>query len=346
MNASHHKPEFYFFLFLLFWVFLLVFFIFLPFIQVLVLAMVLATTFAPLYKKVLNITKNHRDFAAIISTLIILALVVVPIVFLGVQIIQEATQLYSSLINDGVETYLPNVLENLSNIFPQVTAVLSKVSFDADQHLKTGLQWFLQNIGSVFSSATGIIIDFFILVIALYYLLKDGEKLKKFIISLSPLPDIYDEQISEKLRRTVSAAIRGILVVALIQGVLTSIGFTIFGVPKAVLWGSVASIASLIPGVGTSLVLIPGIFYLFFTSTTFYAFGLLVWGVVAVGLIDNYLGPKLVERGVGIHPLVILLSILGGISFFGPIGILFGPLALSLFFALLDVYRMMVDEAK
>ena len=109
--------------------------------------------------------------------------------------------------------------------------------------------------------------------------------------------------------------------------------------PNPVLWGLVAALAALIPGIGTALILIPAIGYLFFTGSTGAAIGLLIWGVVAVGLIDNFLGPMLVNRGVKIHPFLILLSIFGGLSFFGPVGFVLGPLIIALVFALLEIYR-------
>jgi len=178
----------------------------------------------------------------------------------------------------------------------------------------------------------------FIFLVALYYLLKDGQKLKVAIIALSPLSDTDDETISQKLRGAINAVMKGSLLIAFIQGVLTSAGFAIFGVPNAILWGSVAVIAALIPGIGTALVLIPAILFLFITGEMFSGVGLIVWGVVAVGLVDNFLGPKLVGHGMQLHPLIILLSVFGGIGFFGPIGFLLGPLAISLLFVLIDIY--------
>ena len=344
MESKYYNPHFYFFLFLFFWVFLLVFYIFLPFLQVLVLAMVLATTLTPLYEKVLEAIGDRRSLAALISTLLILALIVVPTVFLGIRIVNEATQLSSVVLDGGIQTFLPSVLESISGLFPQAATFLSKISFDADQQLKEALGWILQNIAPLVSGATGLLIDFLILLIALYYLLKDGEKLKDFIILLSPMPVEYDKQILNKLRTTVNAVIGGMLVIAIIQGILAAVGFTIFGVPNAILWGSVAAMTSLIPTIGTSIIVFPAIIYLYLMGNVFSAAGLLFWGIVVVGLVDNYLGPKLVERQVGIHPFVILLSILGGVSFFGPIGFLFGPLTISLCLAMLEVYKMMGDE--
>jgi predicted PurR-regulated permease PerM len=206
------------------------------------------------------------------------------------------------------------------------------------------LSWLLQNIGPVFSNVAIIALDLFVLLIALYFLLRDGDALRKVIVAISPLKDAYDDIVIQKLERAVNSVVRGSISVGLVQGALTAIGLAIFGVPNPILWGTVAAIVALIPGIGTSLVLIPSILYLFFTGATAAAVGLLAWGFIAVGLVDNVLGPKLVGRGVQFHPFLILLSILGGVSFFGPIGFLLGPLTLSLLLAVLEIYALVQKE--
>ena len=100
----------------------------------------------------------------------------------------------------------------------------------------------------------------------------------------------------------------------------------------------VTSLAALVPGVGTALVMAPAIGFLLISGQTVSAIGLLVWGVAAVGLIDNFLGPVLMGRGVHLPPLVILLAVLGGLAFFGPVGIFLGPLTVSLLIALFTLY--------
>ena len=129
---------------------------------------------------------------------------------------------------------------------------------------------------------------------------------------------MHDETIFNKLAVAINSVIRGNLAVALIQGILTAVGFALFGVPNPTLWGSVAAIAALVPSVGTALVLLPAILFLYW-GEALSALGLLLWGATAVGLIDNFLGPKLAGRGMRLHPFLILLSILGGIAFFGPL---------------------------
>jgi predicted PurR-regulated permease PerM len=330
---NHQKSELYFLLILLAGIFILTFFIFKPFLYALVLAMVFATVFEPVHKKALAITRERRGLAALLATVTVLIIVVVPITFLGIQIFKEATQLYSSI---DVE----DVVQNFKRFFP----VPTEFSIDINQYIRQGLNWLLQHLGPLFANIAKAMVGIFIFLVALYYLFKDGHKLKEAVVALSPLQDIHDETIFNKLALAINSVIKGNLVVAFVQGILTAIGFTIFGVPNAVLWGSVAAIAALIPGIGTALVLIPAILYLFLSGKTIFAVGLLLWGVTAVGLVDNFLGPKLVERGMRLHPFLILLSILGGIGFFGPLGFLLGPLVLSLFFALFEIYLAISKE--
>ena len=158
------------------------------------------------------------------------------------------------------------------------------------------------------------------------------------LIELSPLNDKEDEGVFDRLELAVNSVIKGNLVIALVQGVLTTIGFMLFGVPNAILWGTVAAVAALIPGIGTGLVFIPAVAFLFFTGANVPAFGLFIWGALGVGLIDNFLGPKLVGSGMKLHPLLVLLSVLGGLMYFSPAGVFLGPLSLSLLFALLSIY--------
>ncbi len=341
---NHQKSEFYFLLILLAGIFILTFFIFKPFLYALVLAMVFVTVFEPVHKKALTITRERRSLAALLATVFVLIVVIIPITFLGIQIFQEVTQLYSFLTQNGGATDLFRDVENAVQNLKRFLPVPVEFSVDFNQYLKQGLNWLLQRLGPLFSNVTKIMVSVFVFLVALYYLFKDGQKLKGAIVALSPLQNIHDETIFNKLALAINSVIKGNLAVAFIQGILTAVGFTIFGVPNAALWGSVAAIAALIPGIGTALVLIPAILFLFLSGKTLFAVGLLLWGLTAVGLVDNFLGPKLVERGMRLHPFLILLSILGGIGFFGPFGFLLGPLILSLLFALLEIYFAISKE--
>ena len=340
------KPQFYFLLIVLSITMALSFFILRPFLFAIVLALVFSIIFQPLYAKMLKYTLKHQGLAAFLTTIIIVALIFTPLVFLAIQILQEAKDLYVSLLTGGGKDSLLNVFNKLAYVSHDYFPDAGEISANIDQYLRQGLSWLLNNLGVFFSNFANMMVTAFLFIISLYYLLKDGRELRKKVVALSPLRDIDDEAIIRKLELAVSSVIKGNFLIAFIQGVLTAIGFTIFGIPNAVLWGTVAAIAALIPSIGTALVLIPAIIFLFISGQVFSAIGLLLWGSLAVGLIDNFLGPKLIGRGMHLHPLLVLFSVLGGIVFFGPIGFVLGPIVLSLLFALLDIYSLISSSPK
>ena len=168
--------------------------------------------------------------------------------------------------------------------------------------------------------------------------MKDGTAWKKIIIKLSTHGNSEDEKIINRLVLAVNAVIKGYILIGIIQGILLGLGFWIFGVPHGALWGTVAAVASLIPTVGTALISVPAIIFLFLGDHTGAAIGLLAWAVVVVGLIDNFLSPLIVGTRINVSPILILFSVLGGISFLGPVGVLIGPLSVSLLYTLISIY--------
>ena len=153
------------------------------------------------------------------------------------------------------------------------------------------------------------------------------------------MSDKDEQKIINRLTQTIGGVIKGSLLIALIQGILSGVGLTIFGVPNPALWGVVAGITSLIPFAGTAFVSVPAVIFLYATGHMPQAIGLAVWATVIVGLIDNFLGPIIVGRQVKIPQFLILFSVLGGISLLGPVGILIGPLTIGLLYTLISMYR-------
>jgi predicted PurR-regulated permease PerM len=179
-----------------------------------------------------------------------------------------------------------------------------------------------------------------------FYFFRDGKELMQLLIKISPLPDSEDKVIFERMARAVRAVAVGTLLIALIQGTLVALGFFIFGVPRPVLLGMFASLGALMPGIGTTIVTAPAVIYLFATGNTVMGVGLLVWSVLIVGLVDNLVGPYLIGRKNNMHPFIILISVLGGIGLFGPIGFIIGPVTVTLFFVLLEIYNQYIIKDK
>jgi predicted PurR-regulated permease PerM len=148
------------------------------------------------------------------------------------------------------------------------------------------------------------------------------------------------------MARAVRAVATGTLLMALIQGTVATVGFLIFSVPKPFLWGTLASIGALMPGVGTSIATIPASIYLLATGHTVQGVGMILWAALAVGLIDNLVGPYLIGKRSNMHPFVILIAVLGGINLFGPVGFIVGPVVVTLFFVLLEIYNQYIIKDK
>ena len=335
MNSR--KVELTFFFLLVGIVTALSFFIFKPYLGALFVAVVFAIVFRSVYEWLLK--KVKREGLASLLTLFILCLVIlIPATLFGFFIFDDAQDLYQA-----AGTGAP-ILQRLDQALMPIENYVQKIipSFDINvsSYLHATLSFLVDNLGSVFSRAVGMVFQTFIMLLALFFLFRDGTQFRSFIISLSPLANEYDERILKRMERAISSVVKGKLLIILIQGILASVGFFIFGVPSPVLWGALTSIAALIPAVGVAVVFIPAVAYLFVTSGFGGAVGLLIFGV-AIGAIDNLLGPALYEKGLEMHPLIILLSVLGGLVLFGPIGFLAGPVTLSLLLALLDIYPLL-----
>lgn len=308
----------------------------LPFIGSIVIALTLVTIFNPIYKRLKRFFKGRESWASFATVLIVILLIIIPTFFLGTLVIKESSVIYLMLKEGSGEAYINN-LNNIVNT--KLQFISPDTSFDVKIIFEKIVNFFVHNLAGVFSGVTGAFFSLFLSLMALYYLLRDGDKFKKIIIGLSPLEDKYDDEIFNRLSQTVSSVVNGSLLVALVQGVLSGLGFLFFGIPNPAIWGAIAIISALIPMVGTALVVVPGVIYLFSIGSTGAALGLLFWGAVIVGGIDNFLRPKLFERGINIHPFFILISVLGGLEFFGAVGFLLGPLLLSLMFSFLDIYK-------
>ena len=335
MNSR--KVELTFFFLLVGIVTALSFFIFKPYLGALFVAVVFAIVFRSVYEWLRK--KVKREGLASFLTLFILFLVIlIPATVFGFFIFDDAQDLYQSAgVGAPVLQRLDQALIPIENY---VQKVIPSFNINVSSYLHATLSFLVDNLGSVFSRAVGMVFQTFIMLLALFFLFRDGTQFRSFIISLSPLANEYDERILKRMERAISSVVKGKLLIILIQGILASVGFFIFGVPSPVLWGALTSIAALIPAVGVAVVFIPAVAYLFVTSGFGGAVGLLIFGV-AIGAIDNLLGPALYEKGLEMHPLIILLSVLGGLVLFGPIGFLAGPVTLSLLLALLDIYPLL-----
>lgn len=332
------KLQLYFFIGLLIAVLLLTIILFQPFIAPIALAFMIAVVIRPIHLWFLRKTGGRAGLSASLSVLFVLVVILIPLSILTQQLVLETINFYGDVRERGLgdfEKLLAYVVEPVQELYPAWNP-------DIDGFVRTLSDSLVNNLGRIFSSTASLLLGLFIALIAMFYMLRDGRRFKQVIMEASPLADKYDAQIMDKIERAVNSVVRGSLFTSLIKGLLAALGFYIFGIDHALLWGTITAIVSLLPGIGAGLTIIPAVLYLLVVDRLGAAIGLIVWGTVIVGLVDNILMPIVVGRGFRVHPLFVMLSVIGGIMFFGPIGLFLGPLIIALFSALLEIYKLIV----
>ncbi|MCX6789428.1 MAG: AI-2E family transporter, partial [Candidatus Gribaldobacteria bacterium] len=272
------------------------------------------------------------------------ALIVATLLFLiGFQVYKEALGLYGSLSNNNF-----GQLNSLADKIEKTTQKLSpgfSLNLNAQTIMSPILSFTTGHLRGLFSGAAKLLLDLSLGLITLFYFFKEGPSIKKYIFDISPLSDKNNDNIFNTLKRTINASVKGGLLTAILQGFVVGIGFLIFSIPNAALWGTVTIIASFIPGIGMALIVVPAVLYLIIAGKLLAAMGFLAWAFILNTIIDNIISPKL-KKGAGLHPLLILFSVLGGISLFGAMGILIGPMIASLLVVLLKIYPEIILENK
>ncbi|MEP6547593.1 MAG: AI-2E family transporter [Gammaproteobacteria bacterium] len=190
--------------------------------------------------------------------------------------------------------------------------------------------------GGFFLGALGSLLGFAIMLFLLFFFLRDGDAMLLRARRLIPLDEIRKERLFRQLGGVTRAIVIGTCVTAFVQGVLVGIGFTIAGLPSPVVFGVLAALLAMLPVGGTALVWGPAVIWLFFDGRWGYGIFLLVWGLLLVGTLDNVLRPLLISGRARISALAVFIGVLGGIPAFGAIGLIAGPVVLSLAQALIE----------
>lgn len=308
-----------------------VLFIFFPYLDAIVLGITLTILFHPVYKFIRKLMPRWESLASFITVIISIIVILVPLIFFGLRIFEEAQGLYIQFAVGNKSQVVDFLQFGASRIAPWL-------NIDFSQYTKQILSVIVDNIGPVFSRIASVTATFLFAFFTLYYLLKDGDKLRDKIIMTIPLPHEDADKIISKLSRMASSVIRGSLIIAVLQGFFVGLAFFFFGLPNPILWGSISIMAALVPFIGVALVILPAALSMILSGNLLGSLGFMIFGFLAVMLLINFLQPKLINRDAEAHPLLILFSVLGGITVFGPVGFLLGPLALSLFLTLIEMH--------
>lgn len=333
--------QLYFFIALTICLFVLAFIVFKPYLGVIFVSVILSVAFYPLYEKFILWFKG-KNLAAI-TTVIVIVIVVVATVFISAKISSEAVGLYDSMAFGGVAQkiiiYSDSVFSKLGQTF------LNEPSFHVSFENYAGgvLSWTIGNFSSFFSDFFGGLLSLVLMLVSIYYLLCNGPHIKEKIVRWSPLSDHHDEKVLTTLRFSVDDVLRGRFLLAIAQGFFLGLGFLVFGLGNPVFWGFIGGMASLLPVLGISVIVALTSVYLFMSGSVAAGIGMLVWGALAIGFLDDTFSFFVLKRKIKINPLIILFSILGGVEFFGPLGLIAGPVLVGAFLSVLTIYPFIMS---
>ena len=304
-----------------------------PFLKLIALAGILAVLFMPIYDYLAKELKTASG-ASLLVILIVIIIIAVPLSLLSQSIIRELISFYDQHNVGGIWENRKLFVNNLPPAWQQTAANLVN---SASARISVWAEGFVLNITDILSNVVNFFFSCFIILFSVFFFLKDHKKIKQYLENLFPLSSSQEDLIIIKIVNAINGVVQGSFMMALIQGSASTIGFFLAGLPQPLFWGCITVISSFIPTVGTSLVIVPAIIYLFMFKSFLAGIVLAVWYIVVHLSIDNILGPKLIGSKIKMHPLLVVFSVVGGLQLFGPLGFLFGPIIMAIFVALIEV---------
>jgi predicted PurR-regulated permease PerM len=292
--------------------------------------------------------KRREVLSAMIMTLLVVLIILLPFSLLIVSLANEVVEGYNS-VEEMIKTgRLQAYLEQLKRI-PILDGALEKISQYLDlsqmepQHLLLKniqqVSIFLLNQSSaILRGLSGFVVGFFFTLLSLYYFFKDGHRLFETLKEMLPVPPKQRDLLFNRFQEMVIATIYGGILIAAIQGLLGGLSFWILGISSPIFWGTAMALLSFIPLGGTAFIWVPASLLLFVQGAFLKGLVLLGIGVLVISMVDNFLRPFFVGARTKIHPLLLLFAVLGGIQVFGMIGVITGPLIAGLCITLVGIY--------
>jgi len=337
-----------FILFLTFLSFYLLYQILLPFLSSIIWAILLAMVFYPLFQKLRRLLKKREVLSAIVMTLLVLIVIVLPFSLLMASLASEVIDLYHQVEEMSKTGQLQAYFERLKEA-PVLKGILTALGQRIDFSQADPLPLLLKNLNQIsafiFNQTTVLlkgfstfIAGFFFTLLALYYLFKDGSQLFERLKEVIPLPSKERDLLIQRFKDMIYATIYGGILIAIIQGVLGGLSFWVLGLPSPIFWGTAMALLSFIPIGGTALIWAPAGIILLIGGAVLKGLILLALGVFVISMVDNLLRPFFISAKTKIHPLLLFFAVLGGIQAFGLIGLVAGPLIATLFLTMVEIY--------
>lgn len=321
--------------------------VFKPFLVALFLAFVISQLFKKWYEKINQKFGGRSSLASLTLCIILFFILVIPFFLTASLVAKETADLYQNIQKTDWAIQLKKISSS-----PIIEALgVDKKIFDLPHigtdnsgqlvdSFKSTSNFILSAIQKTYQGISHFVFMTFVVFFSLYYFFKDGDKIIKKIMALSPLKDAEESQLLKNFVSISKATLKGSLVIAIVQGLIMTVAFVITGFSSPIIWGVITIFVSLIPLFGAGLVWLPAGIIMLFMGNIWQGITIIIFGALFVSTIDNFLRPKLVGKETSLHPILVLISTIGGIMLFGIIGILLGPVIVVLFISLLDIYQI------
>jgi predicted PurR-regulated permease PerM len=323
------------------------------FANVIIWSVSLTLVFWPAYRLLLKRMQGRPTGAAVLFTLGVLLLVLLPVLAIFWVVVVQSAQLYPTVSawvsglsvdsSSGLIAMLPDGMQaRWATLSGYIAANPALAQFDLKEFLLKNIDALslgLANIGA--ATARNILLGFVnltLIVASMFFCLRDGERFLQWLFTIIPMPREQTEAVAMRVYQTVTAVIRGALLTALAQAVIAMVGYLIAGVPLAILFGALTGLAGMIPVVGGALIWLPlGLFMM--QQSEAWGIFVMVWGLVFVSLSDNIIKPLIIGNSAGMPILLIFCGILGGANVYGFTGLIVGPILLAVLMAFISIYR-------
>jgi predicted PurR-regulated permease PerM len=325
---------------------LLISIVFISMIRTFIMAILLAGIFSamaqPLYRRIMKWSLGRKNLAAFATLLCLFLIILLPLIGLLGIVASQAIKI-SIEVKPWIDQFTnrpPAVDEWLRSLplYDSLAAYQNVLLQKGGEMVGKISSILFDNVSSFTFSTINTIFLFFVFLYTMFFFLKEGNQILEKIMFYLPLPDGVERRILDRFTSVTRATIKGTLVIGIIQGSLAGLAFWVVGIDSAIFWGTIMTFLSIIPAVGTALIWVPAVLFLFITGQYPQAIGLLLFCSLLVGSIDNVLRPWLVGRDTELHELMIFFGTLGGISMFGIIGFIIGPIIAALFVTVWDIY--------
>lgn len=317
--------------------------IFKPFLTPIAWAIVLSLVFYPLYAFMLKILR-YKTVASLLTLIVIIIIILGPFSYLSFLLVDELKEI-SEYIESGRIEEVKRILEH-----PQVRSIIERImgffNIPKDQLDSTVING-LSGIGKgLLKKITGgvgdvftVILNFLIMTFTIFFLLKDGTDLLSRFKDYMPFSEDQKERLTMQMRDIIVSTIYGGVIVAMVQGIIGGITYSLLGIQAPAIWGIATAICSFIPILGAFAIWGPIAGYLFIKGSIMQGLILTIVGIFGISLIDNILKPIIIGSRTKMPVLVIFFSVLGGIKLFGLIGLIMGPLVLAVFISVIEIFR-------